>query len=109
MAEKPRFDGKPKSDGGTPPYRVAGMASRAVVRLLSDRGVPANELVVTGAVRRGDGEAASWVVTVLRGRERSSYAFALELVDKVLARGPCEEWYVEVGRLLEAAGLAFPR
>ena len=48
------------------------------------------------------------VVTVLRGRQRSSHEFSLELVDKVLARGPCKEWYVEVGRLLEAAGLAFP-
>ena len=78
------------------------------MRLLSDRGVPANELVVTGAERRGDGERASWVVTVLRGRQRASHSFPMELVDKVLARGPCKEWYAEVGRLLEAAGMAFP-
>ncbi len=45
---------------------------------------------------------------MLRGRKRASYAFPIELVDKVLARGPCEEWYVEVGRMLESAGLAFP-
>jgi hypothetical protein len=32
----------------------------------------------------------------------------MELVGKVLARGPCKEWYTEVTRLLEAAGLAFP-
>jgi hypothetical protein len=78
------------------------------MRLLSDRGVPANELVVTGAERRGEGEGAAWVVTVLRGRARTSHAFAQELVDKVLAMGPCQEWYAEVRRLLEAAGLAFP-
>jgi hypothetical protein len=78
------------------------------MRLLSDRGVPANELVVTCAERRGSGERASWVVTVLRGREQSSHEFSMELVDKVLARGPCKEWYVEVGQLLETAGLAFP-
>ena len=95
-------------NGGPTPYRVTGATSRAVMRLLADRGVPANELVVTGAERRGSGERSCWVVTVLRGRQRSSHEFSLELVDKVLARGPCKEWYVEVGRLLEAAGLAFP-
>lgn len=95
-------------NGGPAPYRVTGATSRAVVRLLSDRGVPANELVVVSAERRGQGERASWVVTVLRGRQQSSHAFSMELVDKVLARGPCKEWYVEVGHLLEAAGLAFP-
>lgn len=95
-------------NGGSAPYRVTGATSRAVMRLLADRGVPANELVVTSAERRGSGERASWVVTVLRGRERASHEFPMELVDKVLARGPCKEWYVEVGRLLEAAGLAFP-
>ncbi len=96
-------------NGGPSPTRVAGAASRAIIRLLSDRGVPANELVVTGAVRQGNGEGASWIVTVLRGREHASYTFPLELVDKVLARGPCEEWYSEVGRMLEAAGVAFPQ
>jgi hypothetical protein len=95
-------------NGGPSPARVTGATSRAVVRLLSDRGVPANELVVTNAERRGDGESASWVVTVLRGRDRSSHSFSMELVDKVLARGPCQEWYLEVDQLLEAAGLAFP-
>lgn len=78
------------------------------MRLLSDRGVPANEVVVTSAERRGEGEHAAWVVTVLRGRERATHSFSMELVDKVLARGPCKEWYVEVGRLLEAAGMTFP-
>jgi hypothetical protein len=48
------------------------------------------------------------VVTVLRGREAASHEFSLELVDKVLARGPCDEWYIEVGRMLEAAGMTFP-
>ncbi len=95
-------------NGGPSPARVTGATSRAVVRLLSDRGVPANELVVTSAERRGDGERESWVVTVLRGRHRASHSFSLELVDKVLARGPCKEWYLEVGQLLEAAGMAFP-
>lgn len=92
----------------TAPTRVSGVASRAVVRLLSERGVPANELVVTGAERRQAGEGASWVVTVLRGRERASHEFPPELVDRVLARGPCQEWYSEVSRLLQAAGVAFP-
>jgi hypothetical protein len=95
-------------NGGPAPTRVTGATSRAVVRLLSDRGVPANELVVTHAERRGAGERASWVVTVLRGREQASHEFPLELVDKVLACGPCKEWYGEVSRLLEAAGMAFP-
>lgn len=95
-------------NGGPSPARVTGAASRAVVQMLSDRGVPANELVVTCAERRGEGEGASWVVTVLRGRARASHSFPMELVDKVLARGPCKEWYVEVGQLLEAAGMAFP-
>jgi hypothetical protein len=90
------------------PTRVSGVTSRAVVRLLADRGVPANELVVTGAQRQEAGDHASWVVTVLRGRDQVSHAFAPELVDKVLAKGPCPEWYTEVGRLLEAAGVAFP-
>ncbi len=94
---------------GTPsPARVTGAASQAVVRILSDRGVPANELVVTEAERSGSGEGAFWVITVLRGRERASHEFPLELVDKVLARGPCHEWYAEVTRLLESAGVAFP-
>ncbi len=70
--------------------------------------MPANEIVVVGAERRGSGEGASWVVTVLRGRDRVSHDFSLELVDKVLAHGPCQEWYREVGQLLEAAGVAFP-
>ncbi len=95
-------------NGGLSPSRVSGAASRAVVRLLADHGIPANELVVTGAECRGDGDAASWVVSVLRGRHKASHAFSMELVDKVLARGPCKEWYTEVSRLLEAAGLAFP-
>lgn len=97
-----------KPNGGPAPSRVSGAASLAVVRVLSDHGVPANELVVTGAERHGSGPGATWVVTVLRGRKRASYAFPIELVDKVLARGPCEEWYSEVGRMLETAGLAFP-
>jgi hypothetical protein len=96
-------------NGVVSPARVTAAASQAVVRLLSDRGVPANELVVTRAERRGNGDAATWVVTVLRGREQASHAFPMELVDRVLARGPCDEWYAEVSRLLEAAGLAFPR
>ncbi len=95
-------------NGGHSAARVSGAASRAVIRLLSDRGVPANEVVVTSAERRGAAERGSWVVTVLRGREKVSHTFSMELVDKVLARGPCKEWYVEVGRLLEAAGMAFP-
>lgn len=95
-------------NGGPAPGRVTGITSRAVVRLLSERGVPANEIVVVGAERRGTEDHASWLVTVLRGRERASHEFSLELVDKVLARGPCQEWYAEVGRLLEAAGVAFP-
>ena len=78
------------------------------MRILSDRGVPANELVVTEAHRKSGMEGAAWVITVLRGRERSSHEFPLELVDKVLARGPCQEWYLEVSRLLENAGVAFP-
>lgn len=76
--------------------------------MLSNRGVPANELVVTNAERQGNGEGESWVVTVLRGRETASHEFSTDLVDKVLARGPCDEWYVEVSRMLEAAGMAFP-
>lgn len=95
-------------NGGPSPARVTGAASRAVMQILSDRGVPANELVVTEAERRGATEGAAWVITVLRGRERSSHEFAPELVDKVLARGPCQEWYAEVSRLLENAGVAFP-
>lgn len=95
-------------NGVPSPGQVTGAASQAVVRILSDRGVPANELVVTQAERKGSGEGASWVITVLRGRERASHEFPLELVDKVLARGPCQEWYVEVSRLLESAGVAFP-
>ncbi|UCF18248.1 MAG: hypothetical protein JSU87_09805 [Gemmatimonadota bacterium] len=90
------------------PTRVSGVASRAVVRLLSERGVPANELVVTRAERHDAGERASWVVTVLRGRAKASHEFPPELVDRVLARGPCQEWYTEVSRLLQAAGVAFP-
>ena len=95
-------------NGGPSSARVTGAASRAIVRLLSDRGVPANELVVTSAERQTNGDGALWVVTVLRGREQRSYEFAPELVDKVLARGPCDEWYSEVFRMLEAAGVAFP-
>jgi len=95
-------------NGGPSPVRVSGAASRAIVRLLSDRGVPANELVVTSAERQSNGEGAAWVVTVLRGREQASFTFSLELVDKVLARGPCDEWYDEVCRMVEATGVAFP-
>jgi hypothetical protein len=95
-------------NGALSPARVTGVTSQAVVHLLSDRGVPANELVVTRAERRGNAEAASWVVTVLRGRQQATHAFPMELVDQVVARGPCEEWYAEVGRLLAAAGMAFP-
>jgi hypothetical protein len=95
-------------NGGPLPTRVSGVTSQAVVQLLSSRGVPANELVVTRAERQGNGEGESWVVTVLRGREAASHEFPLELVDKVLARGPCDEWYTEVGRMLEAAGMSFP-
>jgi hypothetical protein len=93
-------------NGGPPSVRVAGAASRAIVRLLSDRGVPANELVVTSAERQTNGDGTYWVVTVLRGRDQQSYEFAPELIDKVLARGPCDEWYSEVFRMLEAAGVA---
>lgn len=84
------------------------MTSQAVVQLLSKRGVPANELVVTGAERQGNGEGDNWVVTVLRGREPAHHAFPQELVDRVLARGPCDEWYAEVSRMLDAAGMSFP-
>ena len=97
-----------KPNGGSTPTRVTGAASHAVVFLLSNQGVPANEVVVTAAERRGDASNGSWVVTVLRGREQASHSFSGELVEKVLARGPCQEWYVEVGRLLEAAGMTFP-
>jgi hypothetical protein len=45
---------------------------------------------------------------VLRGRNPASYEFPQELVDRVLARGPCDEWYAEVSRMLEAAGMSFP-
>ena len=95
-------------NGGPSSARVTGAASRAIVRLLSDRGLPANELVVTSAERQTNGDGALWVVTVLRGREQRRYEFAPELVDKVLARGPCDEWYSEVFRMLEASGVAFP-
>ena len=95
-------------NGGPSAARVTGAASRAVVDLLSNRGVPANEVVVTRAECNGDGDGSSWHVTVLRGRERATHTFSTELVDKVLARGPCKEWYAEVGRLLEAAGMTFP-
>ena len=95
-------------NGGPSSARVTGAASRAIVRLLSDRGLPANELVVTNAQRLNNGEGSFWVVTVLRGREQRSHEFAPELIDKVLARGPCDEWYSEVFHMLEAAGVAFP-
>ena len=95
-------------NGALSPGRVTGAASQAVMRILSDRGVPANELVVTEAERSGGGEGGAWVITVLRGRERASHEFPLELVNKVLARGPCQEWYLEVSRMLENAGVAFP-
>lgn len=95
-------------NGGHLPTRVSGVTSQAVVQLLSSRGVPANELVVTRAERRGNGEGESWVVTVLRGRKPASHEFPQELVDRVLARGPCDEWYAEVSRMLEAAGMSFP-
>jgi hypothetical protein len=87
---------------------VTGAATQAVVRLLSERGVPATEVVVTRAERESNGDGDVWVITVLRGRERRTHSFPTELVDKVLARGPCEEWYAEVGRMLEVAGMAFP-
>ena len=97
-----------QNNGGPSATRVTGAATQAVVRLLSDRGVPATEVVVTHAERQGNGEGGAWVITVLRGRERRTHSFPMELVDKVLARGPCEEWYAEVGRMLEVAGMAFP-
>jgi type IV pilus biogenesis protein CpaD/CtpE len=97
-----------QNNGSPSANRVTGAATQAVVRLLSDRGVPATEVVVTRAERLSNGESGSWVITVLRGRERKSHAFPEELVDKVLARGPCDEWYTEVGRMLEVAGMAFP-
>lgn len=95
-------------DGGCSATQVAGLTSRAVVRLLSDRGVPANEVVVTRAQRRGVGDGGPWVVTVLRGRKQGSHEFPPELVDGVLDNGPSEEWYDEVGRLLRAVGVGFP-
>lgn len=95
-------------NGGPSAARVTGVTSQAIVRLLSDRGVPANELVVTSAERNDDSDGANWTITVLRGRSQATYALPLDLVDKVLARGPDEEWYGEVGRMLEAAGMAFP-
>lgn len=94
-------------NGGISSARVSGMTSRAVVRLLSDRGVPANELVVTRAERQGNGEGG-WVVTVLRGRTEATHEFSDALVGKVLAGGPCNEWYSEVSHLLRAAGVEFP-
>ncbi len=73
--------------------------------MLSDRGVPANEVVVTRARRRGSGERAAWVVTVLRGTKRGSHAFASELVGRVLEGGPSGEWYDEVRKLLGSVGV----
>ncbi len=98
----------PSHNGGASRNRVTGVASLAVVRLLSDQGVPANEVVVTRAEPQGSGEASSWSVSVLRGREVASRSFPTELVDKVLTGGPNKEWYSEVGRLLEAVGMGFP-
>lgn len=88
--------------------RVTGAASRSIMGMLSERGVPANEVVVTKAERRGTGEGAVWVISVLRGRERASRRFAPELVEKVLTRGPDAEWNGELRTLLEEVGVAFP-
>ncbi len=100
----------PQENGGgeASPARVTRAASSAVVRLLSNWGVAASEVVVTRAEQRGTGEAACWSVCVLRGRQQGSYDFPIELVDKVLQRGPNKEWYSEVGHLLEAVGMTFP-
>ena len=103
MVENPRND-----SADATAERVSGAASRGIMSLLSDRGVPANEVVVTRAEQRGMGERAEWVVSVLRGRERASHGISPELVDKVLARGPCDEWYSELRKLLEKVGVAFP-
>ncbi len=67
--------------------------------------MPANEVVVTQAQRRGSGERAAWVVTVLRGHKRGSHAFPLDLVERVLEGGPSGEWYDEVRKLLRSAGV----
>ncbi len=98
-------DSLPQQDEECSPARVAGITSRAVIRLLSDRGVPANEVVVTRAQRRGSGERAAWVVTVLRGTKQGSHAFSSELVGRVLGGGPSAEWYDEVGKLLGSVGV----
>ena len=110
MPETSNSNGKSSApaNGGLSPTRVTGVASRAVVRLLSDQGVPANEVVVTRAERHGSGEGACWAVTVLRGRELASREIPIDLVDQVVATGPCQEWYTEVSHLLEDVGMAFP-
>ena len=110
MTETSQRNGIPSQhqNGGPSPLRVTGATSLAVVHLLSDQGVPANEVVVTRAERHGSGNAACWSVSVLRGREIASHSFRMELVEKVLARGPDKEWYSEVGQLLEAVGMGFP-
>lgn len=88
--------------------RVAGFASRSILRMLSDRGIPANEVVVTQAELKGSGERAVWVISVLRGREQASHSFPPELIDKVLTRGPSREWHEELRKLLERVGVALP-
>ncbi len=110
MTKTSQRNGSPSQhhNGGPSPLRVTGATSLAVVHLLSDQGVPANEVVVTRAERHGSGNAACWSVSVLRGREIGSHSFRMELVEKVLASGPDKEWYSEVGQLLEAVGMGFP-
>lgn len=90
------------------PERVSGLISRAILEILSDHGIAANELVVTGAELRGTGDRAAWVISVLRGRESAEYRFAPELIEKVLTRGPSAEWRQELRKLLGNVGLAFP-
>ena len=111
MADTPHTNGDMSpahKNGGLSPSRVSGLTSTAMVQLLADQGVPANEVVVTCAECHGTGDTARWSVTVLRGRDRAIHSFSSELVDVVLTKGPNEEWYSEVGRLLEGVGMAFP-
>lgn len=104
------------TDGGQEPEprpesaaeQVSGAASRTILEMLSDHGIPANEVVVTKAERRGAGDNAAWVISVLRGRKRASHRFAPELVDKVLTHGPDRDWRTELRMLLEQVGVAFP-
>lgn len=105
------------TDGGRDPgqsrsesvaEQVSGAASRTILQMLGDRGIPANEVVVTKAERRGTGEGAAWVVSVLRGRERATHRFGPELVEKVLTQGPDRAWRDEIRQMLEQVGVVFP-